>query len=584
MNCSNFSSTIKKILPTIINVLVLLYNLIFKGGCDAYPSGWLSFVNALPKKGKLLLPKIVRFITVMGIFEKVYQIIMNKRLYSFLKIPSQQTAYQKFKGCNLHVMTMRLMKVLAKKTKQKLFVVFTDFEAAFDLVSRRLLFKKLIQLGVSALLLQALIAIYAGGKSVVEHNQEYSDYLLLLAGVKQGAPPSGILYIAYTMGIIDMYKNSFNPEPLIWIYHLLVHADDTLMLATSRELTKQKVLSLLEYCCNNFIKLQLTKCAFMCINSDDVEDEKPFQFQNLMLNATSEEVYLGSAITNSVNIADDVKADIKHRQFSIVKYFSFLRCNKNAPTDVKKIILDACSLSSLLYNAETWACANLDNLGASYRRMLKAILGIGTTVCNEIVYIELGVVSVKVRVLIKQWRFWNSVLKLEDDDPLVYIVREAEKHKLKEVKHYKKLIETYATAEEIVAEFFENMKSSIRKKAEAGRSKYLTYLKINPNLETPTMYDKIQKHTAVSMIGRLRTSSHNLKVEMGRRSRTPREQRLCVCGNGVEDEEHFLVDCLLYDDIRRKHGVKNMTVSELLGSEKYVDYVYDLYERRKEIV
>ena len=128
------------------------------------------------------------------------------------------------------------------------------------------------------------------------------------------------------------------------------------------------------------------------------------------------------------------------------------------------------------------------------------------------------------------------------------------------------------------------MKSSIRKKAEAGRSKYLTYLKINPNLETPTMYDKIQKHTAVSMIGRLRTSSHNLKVEMGRRSRTPREQRLCVCGNGVEDEEHFLVDCLLYDDIRRKHGVKNMMVSELLGNEKYVDYVYDLYERRKEIV
>ena len=51
-----------------------------------------------------------------------------------------------------------------------------------------------------------------------------------------------------------------------------------------------------------------------------------------------------------------------------------------------------------------------------------------------------------------------------------------------------------------------------------------------------------------------------------------------------EDEEHFLVDCLLYDDIRRKHGVKNMMVSELLGSEKYVDYVYDLYERRKEIV
>ena len=110
-----------------------------------------------------------------------------------------------------------LLKALAVKMKQKLFIVFTDFEAAFDLVSRRLLFQKLIRLGLSSMMLTALIAIYSCSKSVVEHNKAYSDYLLLLAGVKQGAPPSGLLYIAYTMGLIDMYKNKFQPEPLIFI-------------------------------------------------------------------------------------------------------------------------------------------------------------------------------------------------------------------------------------------------------------------------------------------------------------------------------------------------------------------------------
>ena len=173
--------------------------MIFKGGTKAYPSSWLSFVNALPKKGRLLPPKFVRFITVMGIFEKIYQTIMSNRLYAFLKIPSQQTAYQKEKGCNLHVMTIRLMKTLAGKINEKLFIIFTDFEAAFDLVSRRLLFKKLIQLGISTIMLNALIASYVSSKSVIEHNNEYSDYLMLSAGVKQGAPPSGLLYIAYTI-------------------------------------------------------------------------------------------------------------------------------------------------------------------------------------------------------------------------------------------------------------------------------------------------------------------------------------------------------------------------------------------------
>ena len=68
------------------------------------------------------------------------------------------------------------------------------------------LFQKLVRIGVSAGRLAALIAIYEASKSVVEHGDEYSDYLLLLAGVKQGAPPSGLLYIAYTMGLIDVYE------------------------------------------------------------------------------------------------------------------------------------------------------------------------------------------------------------------------------------------------------------------------------------------------------------------------------------------------------------------------------------------
>ena len=177
----------------------------FKGGVHAYPSNWINFINAIAKKGRLQLPKFVRFITIMGMFEKLYQTILGRRVYKFLKIPSQQTAYQKKKGCNLHVMTTRLLKALTVKIKQKLFIIFTDFEAAFDLVSRRILFMKLAGLGISAIMLNALISIYASSQSVVQHGGEFSDYVLLLTGIKQGAPASGILYVAYTLGIIDLF-------------------------------------------------------------------------------------------------------------------------------------------------------------------------------------------------------------------------------------------------------------------------------------------------------------------------------------------------------------------------------------------
>ena len=46
-----------------------------------------------------------------------------------------------------------------------------------------LLFEKLIKLGVSAVMLGALIAMYTSSKSVVKHGNVFSDYVILLAGV-----------------------------------------------------------------------------------------------------------------------------------------------------------------------------------------------------------------------------------------------------------------------------------------------------------------------------------------------------------------------------------------------------------------
>ena len=103
-------------------------------------------------------------------------------------------------------------------------------------------------------MLTALMAIYIASQSVVEHKGEFSDYVMLLCGIKQGAPPSGILYIAYTLDIINMYSNEFHPEALINIFHLLMHADDILLLATTRTLAIRKLRSLMKYCTDNFIK------------------------------------------------------------------------------------------------------------------------------------------------------------------------------------------------------------------------------------------------------------------------------------------------------------------------------------------
>ena len=162
----------------------------------------------------------------------------------------------------------------------------------------------------------------------------------------------------------------------------------------------------------------------MCINSKNEEDHEP-------LKSTTCEMYLGSSITNSCKLVDDVQADISKRNTSIIKFFAFLRHNAHAPVDVKVKVPEACVMSSILYNAETWADTKVDRLEVVYRRMLKAILGIGVTTCTEFPYIELGLPSIRTRILIKQWEFWRKINESDDDTPLKHVIETAKRYNVK---------------------------------------------------------------------------------------------------------------------------------------------------------
>ena len=65
----------------------------------------------------------------------------------------------------------------------------------------------------------------------------------------------------------------------------------------------------------------------MCVNGSKEDEMVSLNIDDLVLASTACEVYLGSAITNSNKLSDDVNADIKLRQVGVVKYFAFL-CRK----------------------------------------------------------------------------------------------------------------------------------------------------------------------------------------------------------------------------------------------------------------
>ena len=143
----------------------------------------------------------------------------------------------------------------------------TDFEAAFDYISGRQLFIKLADLGIGICLLSALISMYEKTDAYVLLDNEYSRNLSITAGVLQGSASSTLLFMAYTSDLIKIFREYFPSEDIISLFHILLHADDSLILATSKASLIEKFRKLDEYCLVNNIKLRLDKCSFLTINS-----------------------------------------------------------------------------------------------------------------------------------------------------------------------------------------------------------------------------------------------------------------------------------------------------------------------------
>ena len=256
------------VIHVMINVMTNIFNKVF---LTSYPRCWSAVIKCLPKKGQLNIPNL-RGIGLKNLFAKIYDAVLKRRLERWLDVPNQQTAYQKGKGCHLHVFYVRCLIAICHKLKQKVFIGITDFEAAFDLISRRNLFKKLIELGISVVMLNALVEMYRVNISYVEINNEYSRTFSMTSGVLQGSATSTILFMAYTADLVQLFNNNFPIEELVHIYHILLHADDCLILSRCRKLFEEKFRCLERYCVENSIRLQPKKCSFIAINTSECEN------------------------------------------------------------------------------------------------------------------------------------------------------------------------------------------------------------------------------------------------------------------------------------------------------------------------
>ena len=464
----------------------------------------------------------------------------------------------------MFIFTIRLLIEIAKATDTTLYIGLFDLAKAFDKVSRYLLLKKLVVRGISKCMLQALKRLYMCTYCVLSFGKEVSDKFRTLTGIRQGATSSTLLFIGFIDDLVDYLEERCPPEPLLDILNCLLHADDTAIISTNRELFIKKCNHMLDYFEANELKLNFSKCEYLIINGKEEDLKTPLGLSYGALEYKSVIKYLGMKISDTGCIKEDNEMNIEDKRSNVtIKFGNFCRKNFLAPLDVKLTVLNTCVTASITYGCEVWGEAKISKLEVLYRQGLKSALSVRNCVNNEIVYFETGSWPLQVRVTKQQLKFWSSINEIMREKPDHYIsklVSKALDSNCSFVKYYKNLEESYTNTDECEKKLVDDFKTTFETKITAASndrdSRLGTYLSINPSLSKPEFKDKLEFQRVC--ISRYRTGSHNLKIESGRITSTDREERLCLCNTGIQSISHVLLHCPMLDTIREKYNVENV--------------------------
>ena len=530
-----------------------------------YPSKWrMTTVAAIFKnKGSSLLAKFYRPISLVQLLSKFFDFIMQNRFVKWFVPHDCQSAYQENETSADHVFLIRSLIRYCKIHKKKLFVIAIDFEGAFDKVSRHRLFSKLQLFGVGKVFLLCLIAVYAITDCII-YQKDTSFTYHLLAGIKQGLPLSPWLFLFYVNDIFDFFDGIHQRNGITETLHLLIHADDTTILAGSRESAKSKLRSLISYCKLNHISLQLSKCEFIVINGDEA-DSQPLCCDNERIANVPYLTLLGSHLSASGLLSDDLDLHMTKRYVAVHKFYNFLRSNKLAPLSVKLNVLHACVTSSLLHNCEAFGSKIPKQLESTYYSLVKSCLGVRTSTPNKLALVESGMPTLKAMITSRQFNFFTKYVgNLKENTARKEVFDTILESGCDYMQHYVQLMNTHHTKKEIKEHYHNQLLSEINETAQKPENyKFNIYKQFNPELKP------IDTHKTHHKFARLRLSSHNMPIETGRWSRIKREDRLCSTCNTLGDERHFIYDCTDIDrtdleDIPELHQLQNYEKLNLL--------------------
>ena len=530
-----------KIIPTSMRLLVQqLFNQVYS---SSYPIHWQDqLLLPHPKKGHMPANPQLRGVAIGALLSRVYDKILNKRFKDWYIPNKEQAGFREMMGCLLQIFVIYLLMELANAKGCEIFVAFMDYEKAFDFVNRKRLIDKLCNKNSGKRFVQAIHSMYETTSYVPKiSNTRLGERITTKHGVTQGKESSANLYSFY---VSDMpsYLEKFTAD-FMDPFNLVQLADDTATLASLVTTLCEKVKALFSYSDDNDQIANVGKTKYIHL-SKTPHIEPLLIDEDQFIESAHEKgyVYLGSLFISSNILAEHILANINIRMVNINKFYAWLQYNADTPIKIKILVLYNGVFSAILYAAETWGdmTAVSERILQIERKALKRCLGIKSSTPNDLLYIELNRADVIATVKDRQHKFYQKLFALEEGSAVILDVLELCKE-LTIVKYYEELHNNHRN---------ENLAERKTVCTNAPGTYCRRYAELTNLDYCPALYESFMREDLRIIITRWRMSCIDLAIETGRYDGKPREERLCMFCDVIEDEHHAIFNCKAYNHIR----------------------------------
>lgn len=404
-------------------ILYPLFNEIWVKEC--YPKEMLKgTIIKVPKKGDRSICDNWRGITVLPAVMKIIMKILLDRMmiHCNKKLRPEQAGFRPAMSCTDQINTLRIIIEQSLEMRSPLYMLFVDYEKAFDSVNRDCIWTEMHNFGVPDKIIRMIRTSYEFFECTVLHDGEFSESFRTTSGVRQGCLLSPLLFLIVLDAVVKRtYDNK--PRGIIWDplnpqlrLESLDYADDKCELSHRIDDIQSKIDDLASESAKVGLKINISKTKEIRIN---VQSTQPINVGNQVIESVQKFQYLGSMIDTSGGALLDVESRIRKARGSFAQLSKTWRSNEYS-TKTKLNIFSACVLSVLLYGCETWLVTEeiKRKIEVFVNRCLRIILRIfwPNTVSNDQLLNMAKMSNINTEIRKRKFGWIGHTLRREDDN------------------------------------------------------------------------------------------------------------------------------------------------------------------------